>query len=69
MLELLLTPGLLILLGLILLLVWLLLGFAAGVPGVALFAAGAQLLAGIGYAYGDCSYKDWLYLCRLLHRT
>ena len=39
-------------LGLILLLVWLLLGFAGGVPGVALFAAGAQLLAGIGYAYG-----------------
>ena len=34
-------------LGLILLLVWLLLGFAAGVPGVALFAAGAWVLTEI----------------------
>ena len=35
-----------------LLLVWLLLGFAAGIPAIALFAAGMQFLGGLGFAYG-----------------
>ena len=39
-------------LGLSLVLVWLLLGFAAGIPAIALFAAGTQILGGLGFAYG-----------------
>jgi hypothetical protein len=37
---------------LVLALVWLLLGFAAGIPLVALLAAGMQILCGLGFAYG-----------------
>lgn len=39
-------------LGLGLTLVWLLLGFAAGIPLVALIASGVQLLGGLAFAYG-----------------
>lgn len=39
-------------LGLALTLVWLLIGVAAGIPGVALFVAGVQLLCGLAFAYG-----------------
>lgn len=39
-------------LGFALAVVWLLLGFAAGIPAVALIAAGTQLLGGLAFAYG-----------------
>ena len=39
-------------LGLVLAVVWMLLGFAAGIPLVALLAAAMQILCGLGFAYG-----------------